>query len=1322
MKSLSKSKREPVMEPALVHIQETDLLRRSDAAEIEDEASVLAGVAPRRMHYFFERQAAVTPDAVAVVAGSERLTYGELDARANRLARYLISKGAGPGRTVGILLERSPYTYVSVLAVLKAGAAYVPLDPSYPADRVAFIAGDAGLTAILTTSDFSTSACEIIALDQIDALLSKLSSGRIDLDDSGDELAYIIYTSGTTGRPKGVAITHSNVTHFLNVVAPIYGVSASDRVYQGITIAFDFSIEEIWLPWIAGATVVAGPNDSRRIGSGLAEFLIEQGVTVLCCVPTLLATIDRDLPAVRILIVGGETCPRDLVDRWYRLGRRMLNTYGPTETTVTATWCEVYPGKPVTIGCPLPGYTAYILDEKLEPVPHGEAGEIVIGGPAVARGYINRPELNDVKFIGRPYGRLYRSGDLGRFTADGEIDFLGRIDTQVKIRGFRIEVGEVEAVILENAAVKNAIVTAVPKSGPAQDLAAFITLRDRDANIEQLKNELADQLRRRVPVYMVPAYIETLDAIPVLASGKADRKALPEPASRRIAVRAGDYVEPATDLERRIASMWEAVFGQEKISVTADFFLDLGGHSMFAARVVSRLRERPEFRRLSIADLYGNPTIRSLAAFVEQSAAQEEPKESRPQPIRHTDARVWRSGLLQFALLYTILGLLGAPVAYFFARHRGNVFLLGIHDLLVPVFVMVLSFALPVLLKWLLIGRFRAGSHPLWGWYYARWWAVRKALDFSPAALLAGSPLINVYARLLGAKIGRGAHIATSQLHLADLIQIGDGASIGYEADIQPFVIEDGWLHMAPIRIGAGAFVGTKAVILAGAEIGPNARVPEQTLVTRNQKIAPSAGSPDPLLDSMEKRSPGTRRISGWLWAAFAMGLAALEALPILAALPGLLVIAWAARHGGAMWAAAMAPVAALMFVFAICILVWLGKRLAMPHAEPGIYPIASWFGFRKWMADRMMAISLTVTNTLYATLFTGPWLRTLGARIGNRSEVSTVAHLDPDLLTLGNETFVADLASIGAATFHNGYVSMQRTGVGDRTFLGNACVVRSDIQLPDNCLIGVQSVAPAVTPQSGTSWLGSPALFLPRRQPSGKFGEDVTYKPRTRLVAYRYFVEFFRIVLPPTLLFLLGVLVLFGCVRLRTAGSLPLLLAGTPALYFAAAFAITLIVSAFKWTIIGRYRQRVEPLWAPFVRHSELVTGLYESAAVPTFIGMMTGTPFVGPLLGLFGAKIGRRVYLDTTFTTEFDLVRVGDDSCIGQACSLQTHLFEDRVMKMSTVDVGDRCAVGPRSVILYDASVGDDAKLDGLSLVMKGESIPAGTSWRGIPARLAG
>jgi non-ribosomal peptide synthetase-like protein len=257
-------------------------------------------------------------------------------------------------------------------------------------------------------------------------------------------------------------------------------------------------------------------------------------------------------------------------------------------------------------------------------------------------------------------------------------------------------------------------------------------------------------------------------------------------------------------------------------------------------------------------------------------------------------------------------------------------------------------------------------------------------------------------------------------------------------------------------------------------------------------------------------------------------------------------------------------------------------------------------------------------------------------------------------------------------------------------------------------------------TPQSGTSWLGSPALFLPRRQQCEGFGENVTYNPPFYLVAYRLFVEFLRIVLPPTLLYLMGTFVTFASIALLNHASAAALVVTMPAMFLTGALAVTLVVAALKWIIIGKYRPRIEPLWAPFVRHSEFITGLYESAVVPAFASLLAGTPLVAPVLRLFGVKIGRRVYVESTFMTEFDLVHIGDDSSIGRATSLQSHLFEDRVMKMSTVNIGKRCSIGGRAVVLYDSNVGDDVHLDALSLVMKGESLPAGTSWRGIPARL--
>jgi non-ribosomal peptide synthetase-like protein len=1291
---------------------------------------------PVRLHQYFEQRAADSPHATALVAGPERLTYAQLDARANRLAHYLLGHGAGPGRTVGILLERSAYTYVALLGILKSGSAFVPIDASYPADRVAFIAGDAGLTLLVTTSDLAAGhpdlPCPVVRLDEAGAELDRMSVNQPVVPDEGDDLAYIIYTSGTTGRPKGVAVNHSNICHFLSVVTPIYGVTPADRVYQGMTIAFDFSIEEIWPTFVAGAALVAGPTDSRRLGPGLADFLDEHRVTMFYCVPTLLATLDREVPAVRTLIVGGEACPRDLVERWSRPGRRMLNTYGPTETTVTATWSELEPGRPVTIGRPLPGYTVRILDEKLRPVADGESGEISIGGAGVAVGYMNRPDLTASKFIETPSGRMYRSGDLGRIAPNGEIEFLGRIDTQVKIRGYRIELSEIEAVMVEDPAIECAVAAPVSVGGAPVEIAVYVTLRSPEP-LDELRERLARTLRSRLPVYMVPAYIEVLAAIPMLASGKADRKSLPVPVLSRVVLNGGGYVAPETALERKIAAVWYDTFGRQDISADADFFLDLGGHSLFAAQLVSKLRTDPELRRLSVADLYANPSIRALAQHASQCA--EEPAGATvpgAAPIRHSSRRVWGAGAAQFALLYAVLAILGAPAAAFIAEHsrQRSMFAVTGFDLLLPLILMLVSTLLPVVLKWTVAGRLSPGQYPLWGWDYCRWWMLRKALDFSPMPFLAGSPLLNVYARLLGAKIGRGAHIATPQLHMPDFVEIGEGASIGYEVEIQPFQIVNGWLQVAPVRIGEGAFVGAKSVIMPGAEIGRNARISEQTLVTGGQKIPAGetwAGSParraavtDPLLDEMEARPVPARKLSSALWAGFAAAFLFIAMLPFAVAVPGLLLMAYADSIGGWPFALAVAPCAGLAFVVTTCTVVFAGKRLAMPRLRPGIYPVDSWFGIRKWVADKLMLLSLTLTNTLYATLYTLPWLRSLGARIGPRSEVSTVSHIDPDLLRLGTEVFVADIASIGAATFHNGYIAMNVTEVGDRTFLGNASVIRSHAALPDNCLIGVQSVVPAVPAEPGTSWLGSPAIFLPKRQVVEGFAENLTYRPTVRLYLYRLAVELVRIVLPPALLYVLGAGVVLTAVRLVDRMPAAALAAVMPALFLASSVLVTGVVAALKWAIVGRYRPRVEPLWAPFVRHSELVTGLYESVAVPTLLHVLTGSPWIAPVLRLFGVRIGRRVCLETTFMTEFDLVRLGDDSAVGRASSLQTHLFEDRVMKMSVVRVGAGASVGPRSIVLYDSTIGDGAWLDGLSLAMKGESIPAETSWRGVPARL--
>jgi non-ribosomal peptide synthetase-like protein len=1299
-----------------------------------------------RMHQFFEERCDATPDALALICDAQMFTYKRLEERANRLAHYLAAVGVRPGDRVGILLDRCENLYVALLAVLKSGAAFVPIDPSFPKDRVEFIASDSSLKVLLTTAAnacaHSELPCEVLELDTADEILLWPDT-RLNTTVEGDSAAYIIYTSGSSGRPKGVVVNHSSICHFLEVCTPVYGVTRQDRVYQGMTLAFDFSIEEIWPTFIAGATLIAGPTDSRRFGPGLAEFLTEQEITVLYCVPTLLATLDEEIPALRTLIVGGEACPQDVVRRWSQPGRRMLNTYGPTEATVTATCGELSPDLPVTIGFPMPGYRIHLLDADLRRVARGEAGEICIGGPGVAQGYVNRPELTATKFVPNPFeidkegARLYRTGDLGRIAPNGEIEYLGRIDSQVKIRGYRIELAEIEAVLLEDADVKQALVTSAGSDSSAQELVAYITLSNSAEAPDAIKQRLAGLTRNRLPAYMIPAFIEIIESIPLLPSGKADRSHLPPARSPRLGLHRGRYVAPATRLEKEIAAVWEVTFHQERISVEANFFLDLGGHSLWAAQVISKLRRQPQMRLLSVADLYGNPTIRSLAEHIEvlsrRSATQSgcrRPSDGSPQqpPLRHGSQRVWSCGAVQFVLVYALLatgGVLAVPI-HIAMRSGQPLFWLTFCWVALfaglPVTLLVLS----IMAKWLLLGRCRAGTYPLWGWYYIRLWLYSHILAFAPVEYLAGSPFLPVYARLLGARIGRGCHLASGQLHQPDLIEIGDNVSLGYDVDLQTYYVEGGRITLGPVSIGSGAYVGTGSAIMTGARVGRNARLGERSLLARGQSIPDDeswVGSPaqpakrkDPLLADIEAHAQAPCAWRFWHYVAFAGGCALLDLLGAIMTLPGALILWYADSRKGTLGVLATTPLAGLAYVITACLVIACAKHLFMPSIEAGIFPLRSGFGVRKWLTDNLMHLSLGCTNTLYATLYALPWLRLLGAKVGPRAELSTVSRIDPDLLSLGEESFIGDMASIGAATFHNGYIALGPTTLGRRAFVGNSAVVRSNTVLADNSLIGVHSIPPSRAVDEGTSWLGSPAFLLPRRQSWENFDESVTYRPHARLIVLRLAIEFFRIVLPATFHCLASVLICLAVSQMAPA----MLIGVLPAILLSIACLSTFLVAGLKWLIVGRYRPRVAPAWCHFVWRSELITGLYETVAVPLLLSATTGTPFLAPLLRIFGAKIGRRVYMETTYLTEFDLVDVGDDAAIGHRTSLQTHLFEDRIMKISNVVIGRNSAVGARSVVLYDSVVDAGATLDALSLVMKGETLPAGTHWCGIPAQL--
>ena len=1305
------------------------------------------------LHEILEAQADVRPEAVALAFGRKEITYADLESRANRLARHLRSLGLGRGSVIAILLPRSPEAYAALLGVLKAGAAYVPIDPEYPRERVAFILDDSRAAALVTTaklaSPYAAFGGAVVRVDTDHTVIAARGSARLPREEVGvgaRDLCYIIYTSGSTGRPKGVMIEHRSVCRLVRAEGEIYAARPDDRVYQGASLAFDLSVEEIWLAFQAGAMLVAATPEMERAGPDLSRLLTDSGVTVLSCVPTLLSILAEDVPTLRLLILGGETCPERLVARWTRPGRRIMNTYGPTETTVIATYAELVPGAKVTIGRAVPGYRVYLLDDELQPVKPGEAGEICIGGQGVARGYVGLPDQNSARFVTDPFApadepdaRIYRTGDHGRFDRNGNLEFLGRTDGQVKLRGFRVELTEIEAALLEADGLL-AAACAVREDVPGiQQLVGYVLPHD-GAPVDE--ERLRSHLKSRLPAYMVPALIETVSRLPLLPSGKLDRGALPAPAPR--SPHTASRIPAAqlrTATEKRIAEVWEALFRPQPVPLDADFFLDLGGHSLLAARMVSELRKDRRFAYLSVADVYANPTVAALAAALDAahsshpsstaaslaSAAEEEryPGERR----RHFFAGVIQAIGLYFVFGFRALEWVTPYLLYFLLADSGYSLVESAAWALAGAMV---TFPLLVLVaiaaKWLVLGRVRAGRYPLWGAYYLRWWFVRELVSALPLNYLSGTPLLPFIYRLLGVRIGKGVYIGKAHLAAFDLISIGDGTYIDDDATLLGYAVEGGELIVGPLQIGHKCFIGTRAVLREGAAMEDGTRLEDLSLLPRNARIPKGetwAGSP------AQRRSHEDARVEPppamtplhktAVVALYACLLLMLPVVPMSAIVPGmaLLIHIDAAAHPWLYLGAT--PLVGASFVLLLTTEVVVLKRLLVGRVRAGRYPVHGGFYVRNWIVDQLLAISLDIIAPIYATTYVAPWYRALGAKLGQFVELSTALSTTPDLLAIGDGGTVADESSLGAARVEGGWITLAPTRLGRRAFIGNSAVVPAGTVLGDDSLVGVLSIPPADGVQAartGVTWLGSPPLLLRRREASASFPLEKTFRPSVKDRLIRAAIEVFRVTVPPAGFVMVTATLITIMLRLWRQASTGATLALLPMLYAACCAAVILLVALAKWVVLGRVRPFARPLWTTFIWRLEFVNALYEFLAWPLALDALQGTPFLPWYLRLLGMRIGRRVYVQTAGFVEFDLAEVGDRVALNWECGLQTHLFEDRVLKASRIRIGDNCDIGTLSIALYDSTMESGARLDALSLLMKGETLPAGTAWAGIPA----
>jgi len=574
-------------------------------------------------HQLFEAQVERTPEAEAVVFGEQRLSYQDLNRRANRLAHHLRSLRVGPESLVGISVDRSIEMVVGILGILKAGGAFVPLDPTYPRERLAFMIEDSGIEVLLTQEKLLDVLPpyygEIIDLNRTDI------SYRTDNPDpitTPQNAAYVIYTSGSTGTPKGVVLAHRGLCNLATAQIHAFNVQPSDRVLQFAALSYDASVFELAMALPRGATLVVAPREDLLPGERLISLLREQSITNVTLPPSVLALLPpEEFPALRTIVVAGEACWAELVQRWVVDGRRFFNAYGPTETTVWISVAEcVADGAKPPIGRAISNVYAYVLDENMRPAPLGVPGELFAGGEGVARGYLNRPDLTAARFVPDPFStvpgaRLYRTGDLVRYLPSGQLEFLGRVDQQVKLRGFRIELGEIEAMLCRHEAVTHAVV-----SKREERLVAYLVLREGHDT-----NELRAFLQQYLPEHMIPSAWVTLDALPVTAGGKVDRRALPAPDSQRPELSSA-YIAPRSEIEQEIAAVWQEVLGIDDVGVTDNFF-DLGGHSLQAVQVHGKLRAKFE-KNLLLFELFQFPTIAAMAKYindeyVEESAAEQ---------------------------------------------------------------------------------------------------------------------------------------------------------------------------------------------------------------------------------------------------------------------------------------------------------------------------------------------------------------------------------------------------------------------------------------------------------------------------------------------------------------------------------------------------------------------------------------------------------------------------------------------------------------------------------------------------------------------------
>lgn len=1282
---------------------------------------------------------------IALTFNQRSISYIELDEWSDSIAAFLYNKNIKNGMPVGVWLPRGLELHATILGIVKAGASYVPMDYEIPTERAATILQEVEAIACFTDKLISLSTAIYLPLQQHTPFKKEDIPSGLNQDD----WAYVLYTSGSTGKPKGIPITQKQICHLIRAEQSIFQIQPNDKVYQGFSVSFDMWCEETWITYLAGASLWIADSVTSKSIDELPNVLEQEHITVFHAVPSLLAAMPRDVSSIRLVNSGGEACTLNALKKWAKDNRLFYNSYGPTETTVTATMAKLTAEDTISIGSPLPNYSLAIVDENLNPVDIGIEGELIISGLGVAQGYVKLSEQTKEKFVKKPdslielYGdKIYRTGDLAMITHAGNIEFIGRIDDQVKIHGYRIELGEIESKLTNIKGIRESACKVFKNSNNQDTLVAFVkTEPSFILNELIIKRELALFL----PIYMLPSSIVLVDDIPRLASGKINRKALPLPEIVNLIKEknTSEDLKTLNTVEEKVKHVLQHLFPGKEILLEYDFFNEIGGDSFTTALFVSELRDHAGITNASFKDVYTQRPLHKLVKHWEEELKQHNSKTSEPIVEQFNETKKWNYILCNIAQSFSLLFIFAMfamqlflpflGYSYIFASTKnhflGIITAFGLFCLIIPLFYLI-----SLLAKWLVIGKMKAGDYPLWGSYYFRWWFVKSVQKLVTVQLLSDTPLYPSYLKHLGVKIGKNAQLSILKIGAEDLVTIGDDVSISSHVVLDNAFIENGWLKLRHIELGNHAYVGSSAVVGPDTKMEDWSELQDLSSLLPNQTIkvkeiwqgSPAkkikTKSPDEIIEPLEVSKLTKLKYN----VAFSIILLLFPLAVLIPLLPTIIVLNEGNHHidGRDFSYLYLTPLLALVYVVIFLVQTIVFSRVLQYNIKPGVYKVYSFLYLRKWLSDQFMGLSLTVLHPIYATVYVSGMFRAFGAKIGKKTEISTASGITHPLLEIGDGGFVADAATVGESDVRGLRFTLKKTVIKNMSFIGNGAVIPQGYELESNMLIGVLSTPPTeeqLHESNAKDWFGSPSIPLPRRQENQQFSDSLTLNPSWKRIMARGIVEFIRVILPTTMITLFSILFISFGHDLIVGKSILEVLILFPIYYLVIiglpCFMFTVML---KWVFIGRYKAQQLPMWTWRVWRSEAITTTYESLAVPYLLDFLTGTCWLPMALRLLGVKIGKRVCMNTTDITEYDVVSIGDDSVLNDDSGPQTHLFEDRIMKIGNVSVGKRCTIGTRTIILYDSKIEDDANILPLSLVMKGETISGNKNWVGSPVRL--